>query len=70
MAKVKKEESTLTHNGIIYNVSELSEEARKQLVNVRIAENEIRRLQMQLALAQTAHSSYEQALIAELPAQG
>ena len=70
MAKVKKEESTLTHNGIIYNVSELSEEARKQLVNVRIAENEIRRLQMQLALAQTAHSSYQQAFIAELPAQG
>ena len=68
MAKTKIEEPTLTHNGKTYKVSELSEEAQKQLLNAKVAENEIRRLQMQLAIAQTAHSAYEQALIASLPA--
>ncbi len=69
MAKTKIEEPTLTHNGITYKVLDLSEEAQKQLMNVKIAENEIRRLQMKLAIAQTAHSAYEQALVASLPAQ-
>ncbi|MCX6178406.1 MAG: DUF6447 family protein [Chlorobiales bacterium] len=67
MAKTKIEEPTLTHNGTTYKVTELSEEAQKQLINVKVAEGEIRRLQMQLAIAQTAHSAYEQALVAALP---
>jgi hypothetical protein len=69
MAKTKIEEPTLTHNGVTFKVSELSEESQKQLMNVRIAENEIRRLQMQLAITQTAHSAYEQALVASLSPQ-
>jgi hypothetical protein len=69
MATPKNEEPTLTHNGKTYIVSELSETAQKQLVNVKIADSEIRRLQMQLAIAQTAHSAYQQALIAELPTE-
>jgi hypothetical protein len=68
MAKVKNEEATLTYKDKTYKISELSEEAQKQLVNVRITESEIRRLQMQLAITQTAHSAYEQALLAALPA--
>jgi hypothetical protein len=68
MAKVKNEEATLTYKDKTYKISELSEEAQKQLVNVRITESEIRRLQMQLAIVQTAHSAYEQALLAALPA--
>jgi hypothetical protein len=67
MAKVKNEEPTVTYNGKTYKVSELSEEAQKQLMNVKISENEIRRLQMQLAIVQTAHSAYEQAMVAALP---
>jgi len=67
MAKTKIDEPTLTHNGKTYKVSELSEESQKQLMNAKIADGEIRRLQMQLAIAQTAHSAYEQALIASLP---
>lgn len=63
----KKEEPTVTHNDKTYKLSELSEEAQKQLMNVRIAETEIRQLQMKLAIAQTAHSAYQQALIAALP---
>ena len=67
MAKAKFEEPTLTHNGKTYTVTELPEESQKQLLNVKVAENEIRRLQMQLAITQTARSAYEQALIASLP---
>ena len=67
MAKTKIEEPTLTHNGKTYTVTELPEESQKQLLNVKVAENEIRRLQMQLAIAQTARNAYEQALIATLP---
>lgn len=70
MATPKNEEPTLTHNGKTYKVSELSEAAQKQLINVKIADTEIRRLQMQLAITQTAHSAYQQALVAELPAEG
>ena len=67
MAKTKIEEPTLTHNGKTYIVSDLPEESQKQLLNATVAENEIKRLQMQLAITQTAHSAYEQALIASLP---
>jgi hypothetical protein len=67
MAKTKIEEPTLTHNGKTFKVSELSVEAQTQLINVQAAENEIKRLQIQLAIAQTAHSAYEQALIMSLP---
>ena len=70
MAKMKIEEPTLTHNDVTYKVSELSEESQKQLMNVRVAESEIRRLQMQLAIAQTAHSAYEHALVVSLPSKG
>jgi len=63
----KKEEPTLTHNDKSYKVSELSEDARKQLINVQATEAEIRRLQVQLAIAQTARSAYEQALVELLP---
>ena len=67
MAKVKKEEPTLTVNGVQYLVAELSEEARSQFVNVQATEAEINRLQVQLAIAQTARNAYQQALIAALP---
>jgi len=67
MAKVKKEEPVLTVNGIQYLVSTLSEEAKNQLVNVKGAEAEINRLQMLLAICQTARNAYQQALIAALP---
>jgi Family of unknown function (DUF6447) len=69
MPTTKNEEPTLTHNGKTYNVSELPEAAQKQLMNVKIADSEIRRLQMQLAIAQTAHNAYQQALIEILPVE-
>jgi len=67
MAKVKKEEPVLTVNGIKYFEADLSEEVKKHVVNVQGAEAEIKRLQMLLALAQTARNAYQQALMAVLP---
>ena len=70
MAKVKKDEPFLTVNGVKYIVADLSEEAKSQFVNVQATEAEINRLQMQLAIVQTARNAYQQALIAALPVKG
>ncbi|WP_417420267.1 DUF6447 family protein [Halomonas sp.] len=50
-----------------YNVSDLSESARSQVVNLRVTDQEIQRLNHQLAIAQTARTAYANALKAELP---
>ena len=63
----KKGEPTLTHEGVTYKMSEMSEEARKQFMNVQVADGEIKRLKMQQALAQTALAAYEQELVKLLP---
>lgn len=70
MAKVKKEEPVISVNGTKYPVVGLSDEARRQVVNIQGAEAEIKRLQMLLALAQTARNAYQQALVTALPEQG
>lgn len=49
-----------------YELDKLKPEARQQLANLRVADQEIARLQVQLALAQTARNAYGQALKAEL----
>ena len=58
---------TVTIDGKEYPLSDLSDKARAQLVNLRAVEQEIARLQMQLAITQTARAAYGQALKAELP---
>lgn len=54
-------------NGTEYKIADLSDEAKVQVQNLRAADAEIRRLKMQLALAQTARNAYIQALQAALP---
>ncbi|MBW7901091.1 MAG: hypothetical protein H3C26_06425 [Rhodocyclaceae bacterium] len=49
-----------------YELAKLNPEARQQLANLRVADQEIARLQVQIALAQTARNAYGQALKAEL----
>ncbi|WP_394425066.1 hypothetical protein [Vreelandella stevensii] len=66
MAETEKPQ-TLTIGGQEYLVSELSEIARNQVVNIRITDEEIQRLNQQLAIAQTARTAYASALKAELP---
>lgn len=63
----KQEAKTVTIDGRDYNLSDLSESARNQLVNLRVTDQEIQRLNQQLAIAQTARTAYANALKQELP---
>ncbi|MCA8866660.1 MULTISPECIES: DUF6447 family protein [unclassified Halomonas] len=67
MAKDKGQ--TVTIDGSEYNVADLSENARNQLLNLRVTDQEIQRLNQQLAIAQTARTAYARALKDELPEQ-
>jgi hypothetical protein len=53
-------------DGTEYNFDELSKEAKAELHAVRVADAELKRLNMQLALTQTARNAYVQALKALL----
>ena len=46
-----------------YETDEMSEEAKRQLVSLQFAANEVKRLQSQLAVTQTAQSAYTKALV-------
>lgn len=50
-----------------YVLQDLSAEAKTQLTNLSVVDQEIARLQQQLAIAQTARSAYANALKEELP---
>lgn len=63
----KAKEQTITINDVAYNESELSENAKNQVINLRITDQEIARLNQQLAIAQTARAAYARALAEELP---
>jgi hypothetical protein len=60
----------VTIDGVTYKFSDLNENARKQLINVRVTDQEIARLNQQLAIAQTARAAYAMALAQELPGKG
>lgn len=49
-------------NNIDYDTDKLSQEAKQQLQMLALADAEIKRLQAQLAIAQTAKNAYAQAL--------
>jgi hypothetical protein len=53
-------------DGVEYSTDQLSETARKQIVSLRTTEQEILRLEQQLAIFRTARNAYAQALKAEL----
>jgi len=55
---------TIKINGKDYDTDSLSQEATAQLEMLLATEGEIRRLQAQLAIAQTAKNAYAQALAA------
>ncbi len=54
---------TIKINDVDYDSDKLSKEAQMQLQMLAIADAEIKRLQAQLAIAQTAKNAYAQALI-------
>ncbi len=50
-----------------YDLDTLSGEARAQLISLQATDQEIQRLQIQLAIAQTARNAYAKALQELLP---
>lgn len=52
-----------------YDLASLSDAAKAQIKNLQIAENEIRRLNAMVAMAQTARNAYMQALKSQLPSE-
>ena len=61
------EGQTVTIGNKEYNLDNLSEKAKAQLANLRVADKEISRLQVQIALVKTARRAYAQSLKTELP---
>lgn len=59
-------EKSITIDGVRYKTSELNEAIKTQVVNLRITDQEIARLQQLLAIANTARAAYANALSAEL----
>jgi len=57
---------TVTIDGTDYALDSLSEQAKAQLTNLRVVDQEIARLQTQLAIYQTARSAYARVLQDEL----
>ena len=60
--------SQVTIDGQSYELESLSDNAKVQLRNLQSVDEEIRRLQIQMAIAQTARAAYASALKSELPA--
>lgn len=58
----------ITIDGVEYNAADLSDNAKNQIMNLRVTDQEIASLQQKLAIAQTARVAYANALSAELPA--
>lgn len=67
MAEQNTKPQTITIDGIDYNTADLSENARSQVMNLRVTDQEIARLKQQLAIYQTARTTYANALKGELP---
>lgn len=57
---------TWTINDKEYNIADLSENAKSQIVNLRVVDQEIANLKQQLAIMQTARNTYGVALNAEI----
>ncbi len=58
----------VTVDGIHYDFESLSENAKAQLVSLQVTDAEIQRLQVLLAITQTARNAYAAELKAILPA--
>ncbi len=60
------DQPTVTIDKVVYKLADLNENAKNQVVNLRITDQEIVRLQQLLAIANTARAAYANALSAEL----
>jgi hypothetical protein len=67
-AKKKKDEAikTWTIDDKEYSLTDLSESAKSQIVNLQVVDQEIANLKQQLAIMQTARNAYGSALNTEI----
>jgi hypothetical protein len=67
-AKKKKDEAikTWSIDDKVYNIADLSEAAKSQIVNLQVVDQEIVNLKQQLAIMQTARNAYGLALNTEI----
>ncbi|MBZ0329353.1 hypothetical protein KZO25_03385 [Halomonas sp. ANAO-440] len=63
----EKTQQTVTIDGTEYQLDAISDEAKAQMTNLRVTDQEIERLKQQLAITQTARGAYARALNEELP---
>lgn len=59
--------TTIKINDNDYNISDLSENAKSQLLGMQVAINELKQLDAKKALAETAKNAYINALQNDLP---
>jgi hypothetical protein len=59
--------SHVTIDGRDFELNKLSGPARRQALNINLVDQEIRRLQVKLAICQTARNAYATALQSALP---
>jgi hypothetical protein len=63
---MSEDTKTISIDGKEYDLAALSDEARAQVLNLRITDQEIARLQQRMAIARTARAAYARALQGEL----
>lgn len=63
---MSSQSSTITINGTKHKVDDLNENAKAQLTNIRVVDQEIARLETLLAIAKTARAAYAQVLGGEV----
>jgi hypothetical protein len=61
------DQRTVTIDNQVYPLDSLSDVAKQQLMNLRVVDQEIARLQTQLAIAQTARAVYANTIKNNLP---
>jgi len=64
---MKKDKQMVKINGKEFALDSLSDQAKRQLNNIRFAERELRVLQAKQVLAQTALNTYKKVLMEALP---
>lgn len=60
-------EQTVTIDNVVYKLADLNDNAKNQVLNLRVTDQEIASLQQKIAIAQTARAAYAKALTEELP---
>ena len=61
-----EEKKVWTINDKEYDIDDLSDTAKSQIVNIQVVDGEIARLNQQLAIMQTARNAYGKALDGEI----